>query len=74
LTGTSQGITPCQSLQDIATSDSTFFSDSNITGTDTGCHGTTNSSYGSLARIFQAIAGQLDHSRLIPNGSFTPSV
>lgn len=74
LTGqTSLGISPCQSLKDIATSDATFFSDSNITGTDTGCHGTTNASYGSLAKIFQVIAGQLDHSRLIPNGVFTPS-
>lgn len=73
LTGTSYNITPCQTLKDMASSDATFFSDFHQSGSDHGCVATTNINFQDLASIFTVIAGDLQHSRLIPNMEFTPS-
>ena len=73
LTGSSYNITPCQTLKDMASSDATFFSDFHQSGSDHGCVATTNINFQDLASIFTVIAGDLQHSRLIPNMEFTPS-
>jgi hypothetical protein len=72
--GNHQGITPCQTLQKMATivtGDSIspyFYSDYNVPGGDSGCVASpTNSGITSLNQIFKAIANSLTSVRLLPN-------
>jgi len=66
--GTYKGITPCQTMQDMASAPQYFFSDYTATGGTSSCisasQPTTN-----LNQIFVQIAGDLTVSRLIPNGT-----
>jgi Flp pilus assembly protein TadG len=59
-------ITACQTMQQMASSSSTFFSDYTATGSTGNCisaaQPTTN-----LSQIFTQIAGDLTHARLIPD-------
>ena len=67
-TDTSPAITPCQTMQQIASSPKNFFSDYTATGGDSSCvsasRPTTN-----LSEIFTEIAADLTVARLIPNNS-----
>jgi hypothetical protein len=68
-------ISPCQTMQGIASSPNYFFSDwkQSGSGIDTGCVGTGNSN-ANIDDIFSYIAADLSRSRLIPNSEFpTPS-
>jgi Flp pilus assembly protein TadG len=68
----SSGITPCQAMQEMASSywatpssSETFFSDTTAKGADAGCTSTLNAQTG-LSSIFGAIANRLTIPRLIP--------
>jgi hypothetical protein len=65
-------ITPCATMQAMASSSATFFSDFYLPGSDSGCQasGPTNT-ITSLSSIFKAIAYDLTSVRLIPNGAAT---
>jgi hypothetical protein len=67
-TNDSPAITPCTTMQQMATNSSTFFSDYTATGSSGSCvsasRPTTN-----LNEIFTEIAGDLTVARLIPNGT-----
>jgi len=72
--GKHPGITPCQTLQQMATivtGDTIspyFYSDYNVPGGDSGCVASaTNSGITSLNQIFTAIANSLTSVRLLPN-------
>jgi hypothetical protein len=68
-------ISPCSTMQGIASSTNYFFSDYNQSGTgiDKTCVGTGNST-SNINNIFRYIAADLSRSRLIPNSQFpTPS-
>jgi hypothetical protein len=72
--GNHPGITPCQTLQQMATivtGDSIspyFYSDYNVPGGDSGCVASArNSGITSLTQIFTAIANSLTSVRLLPN-------
>jgi hypothetical protein len=69
------GITPCQAMQEIASSywqtpssTATFFSDTAKSGSDAGCTSTLQPETG-LANIFGAIATGFTAPRLIPNNT-----
>lgn len=66
--GTYKGITPCQTMKDIASSPAYFFSDyaSTGSGVDTTCAG-SGASTTSIKEIFQDIATSFTVSRLVPN-------
>ncbi len=70
---TDSGITPCQALQQIASSPGTvpnplnFFSDNSATGGDKNCTSVRPTS--SLNQIFTQIAADLTVARLIPNNT-----
>jgi hypothetical protein len=73
--GTYSGISPCQTMEDIASShwaspstDQYFYADANQSGSgiDTSCASEANS-LSNLSDIFLAIANDLQNSRLIPN-------
>ncbi len=68
--GTYSGITPCQTLKDMASSSAYFFSDYDQSGSgiDSSCVG-TGSLDTSLSTIFQEIASSLSNARLIPSGT-----
>jgi Flp pilus assembly protein TadG len=69
---THKNITPCQAMQQMATSTSTFFSDYYLPGSDTGCQASgPNNTITSLSNIFKTIAYDLTAVRLIPNGMAT---
>lgn len=65
-------ITPCQALQRMASSPSTFYSDTSTqaAGTETGC--TSQNTVTGLSNIFKGIANSLTHARLIPPTWNTP--
>ena len=60
-------ITPCQALQQMASSGSTFFSDvtTQASGTSSTC--TSQNDVSGIANIFHAITNSLTHARLIPS-------
>jgi hypothetical protein len=59
-------ITPCQTMQNMAFSTATFYSDSTLTGGSTNC---PSAAVADLATIFGNISSDLTLSRLIPNNS-----
>jgi Flp pilus assembly protein TadG len=62
----SPSITPCQTMQQIASSSTTFFSDYTATGGSSTCISAARPST-SLSQIFKDIAGNFGGARLIPN-------
>lgn len=77
-TATYQDITPCQTMQWMATGGSKtestpsnyFYSDYTVTGGDPACKAnSSNNSVTSLVGIFQSIYSSLTHVRLIPNST-----
>jgi Flp pilus assembly protein TadG len=64
----SNAITPCQTMEDIASSPSRFFSDYTAKGGTSTCIGRSQSTT-SLNQIFKQIGGDLTFARLIPNGT-----
>lgn len=66
--GDSPSITPCQTMQSIASSSGYFFSDYNATGGTSSCI-SASQPVSSLSQIFQVIAGDLTVAKIIPNGT-----
>jgi Flp pilus assembly protein TadG len=64
--GTYAGITPCQTMEDMASAPQYFFSDYNQSGSNSTCY-SQSQPVSSLSGIFTQIAGDLTVSRLIPN-------
>jgi hypothetical protein len=63
-------LTPCMTMENIASSMSKFFSDYMQTGSGSTCMNTKNTeNNNSLNAIFKLIAGGLGSARLIPNGT-----
>jgi hypothetical protein len=62
----SPSITPCQTMQQIASSSATFFSDYTATGGSSTCISSARPST-SLNQIFTDIAGDFGGARLVPN-------
>ncbi len=67
-TDASPTITPCQTMQQIASSASTFFSDYTATGGDSSCTSAARP-ITNLNQIFTEIAGDLTVARLIPDNT-----
>jgi hypothetical protein len=67
-TDTSPAITPCQTMQQIASSPAYFFSDYTATGGDSTCISASQPVTG-LNQIFQTIALDLSEVKLIPNNT-----
>jgi hypothetical protein len=65
---TSPAITPCQTMQQIASAAGYFFSDYTATGSDSTCV-SASQPVTNLSQIFQVIAGDLTIARLVPNGT-----
>jgi len=59
---------PCYTMQHIASSSTTFFSDYTATGGSSTCVASSRPTT-QLNQIFSYIAGDFSHARLIPNGS-----
>jgi hypothetical protein len=63
-------LTPCMTMENIASSMSKFFSDYMQSGSGSTCENTKNTeNNNSLSAIFKIIAGGLGSARLIPNGT-----
>ena len=67
-TDTNPSITPCATMQNMASASSYFFSDYTATGGSSSCVSASQSTT-KLNTIFQIIAGDLTFARLIPNGT-----
>ena len=67
-TDTSPAITPCQTMQQIASSPSNFFSDYTATGGDSSCVSASRPT-SNLNEIFTQIAEDLTVARLVPNNT-----
>jgi hypothetical protein len=67
-TDTNPAITPCETMQQIASSSAYFFSDYTATGGSSSCISASQPVTG-LNQIFQVIAGDLGVVKLIPNGT-----
>jgi hypothetical protein len=67
-TDTSPTITPCQTMQQIASAPQNFYSDYTATGGTSACISASQPT-SSLNQIFLDIAGDLTVARLIPNGT-----
>jgi len=67
-TDTAPTITPCQTMQQIASSPGYFFSDYTATGGDSTCI-SASQPVTNLSQIFQVIATDLTVSKLIPNST-----
>jgi hypothetical protein len=67
-TDTSPAITPCETMQQIASSPTYFFSDYTATGGSSSCISAAQPAT-SLNEIFQAIAIDLTNAKLIPNNT-----
>ncbi len=61
------GITPCQTMEKMASSAATFFSDYNQSGSGSTCQSASQPTT-SINQIFQQIVSQFTSPRLIPNG------
>jgi hypothetical protein len=72
---TGTNLTPCQTMAQMATSASTFYSDATATQSKGQCTSPNNTQQtngkGGLEGIFQAILTQLTHARLIANNQFS---
>jgi Flp pilus assembly protein TadG len=66
-------ISPCQTMKDIATPDTTdiqfFYSDYNQSGSNSTCQSTRANAAVALNDIFASIVGNLSKARLIPDGT-----
>jgi hypothetical protein len=60
-------ITPCQTMQQMASDASTFYSDAGTTQNNGQCVSAVNGNFSSLQQIFQNVADHLTYSRLIPD-------
>ena len=67
-TDTSPTITPCQTMQQMASSAGYFFSDYTATGGSSSCVSAAQPATG-LSQIFQVIAGDFTVARLVPNNT-----
>jgi hypothetical protein len=67
-TDTSPSITPCQTMEQIASSPGYFFSDYTATGGSSSCISASQPVSG-LNQIFQVIAGDLTIAKLVPNNT-----
>ncbi len=67
-TDTSPTITPCETMQQIASSSSNFFSDYTATGGTSSCISASNPT-SNLNEIFTQIANNLTVARLVPNNT-----
>jgi hypothetical protein len=73
--GNHRNITPCQTMQQMATQDGTtisgnFYSDWAAQGASSGCQAdSANSGTTAISDIYQAIVAKLTSARLIPNGT-----
>ena len=67
-TDTSPTITPCQTMEQMASSSAYFFSDYTATGGSSSCI-SSSQPVTSLNQIFQVIAGDLTFAKLIPNNT-----
>jgi hypothetical protein len=67
-TDTSPSITPCQTMEHMASNSAYFYSDYAATGGTNTCI-SASQPVTSLSQIFQVIAGDLTVARLIPNGT-----
>jgi hypothetical protein len=65
---TAPAITPCQTMERMASSSGYFFSDYTATGGSSSCV-SSSQPVTNLSQIFQIIAGDLTVSKLIPNGT-----
>ena len=65
---TSPSITPCQTMQQIASAPQYFYSDYTASGGTSSCVSSAHPTSG-LSQIFTQIAGDLSVGRLIPNGT-----
>jgi len=59
-----KGITPCQTIQDMASDVSYFFSDDGE-----GCSSPNEANFTSLTQIFPVIVNTFSHPQLVPNGT-----
>jgi hypothetical protein len=60
-------ITPCQTMQQMASNAGTFYSDAGTTQNSGQCLSSDNGDFTSLQQIFQNVADHLTYSRLIPD-------
>jgi hypothetical protein len=67
-TDTSPSITPCQTMQQMASSSQNFFSDYTATGGSSSCVSASRPT-SSLNQIFKQIGGDLTVARLLPNNT-----
>jgi hypothetical protein len=67
--GPNKGIAACTAMSKIASTDTTFYTDT-PSGSTSGCKSALQPAQG-LAQIFSAIAGNLGSARLIPNSVFS---
>ncbi len=65
------GISPCQTMQNIASAPTSeyFYSDYNQSGSNSQCYSSNTESPSGLADIFATIAGKLSKARLIPDST-----
>ena len=66
--GTYSGITPCQTMADIASATQYFFSDYTQSGSSSSCSSSSQPT-SNLNQIFTEIASDMTVARLIPNGT-----
>jgi hypothetical protein len=60
-------LTPCQTMQQMASNASTFYSDTGSTQNTGQCMSADNANFSSLQQIFQNVADHFTYSRLIPD-------
>jgi hypothetical protein len=65
--GSHPNISPCDTMAGMASSPNYFYSDYNLTGSNSNC--ISGQSITALSQIFVAISGDLTTARLIPNGT-----
>jgi hypothetical protein len=66
-TSSHQGISPCETMREMASQSAYYYSDYNATGGDPGC--VSNQPITALNDIFKSIAANLTGARLIPNNT-----
>ncbi len=62
-------ISPCEAMQQMATSASTFYSDANASQNKGQCVSSVNSGFSSLKQIFQNLSTHFTFARLIPDSA-----
>jgi hypothetical protein len=67
--GAYPNITPCTTMQSIASTPAEFYSDYNQSGSNSICVSASNPNNTSIAQIFANIVARLSVARLIPNGT-----